>query len=245
MIMAKEFIKPTIIGIAVVLCALILSLTFRTIIRHNDTISVTGLGETTFVSDNIVWRGQITCDAQDKQVAYDKMEKDQKIVEDYLIKNGINKEDIKFSFIESEKLWHTQYSDGKYNGETFAGYRLTSTFEVVSSDVNTVETVSRSISHLITKGVELDSSNPEYYYSQLDELKLDLISTASADAYARAENVVSHAGAKLGKATSANLGVFQITAANGDEEYSYGGAFNTSSKVKKVRITVRMVYELK
>jgi hypothetical protein len=111
--------------------------------------------------------------------------------------------------------------------------------------VNKVEVVSREISSLIGQGVDIESWNPEYYYTKLDDLKLSLIEKASKDARLRAENIVENAGAKLGKASSASLGVFQITAATGDEEYSYGGAFNTSSKEKKARITVRVTYKLK
>ena len=59
------------------------------------------------------------------------------------------------------------------------------------------------------------------------------------------EKSVENAGAHLGKASNARLGVFQITAVNGDEDYSYGGTFNTSSKEKKARITVRMEYKLR
>ena len=42
---------------------------------------------------------------------------------------------------------------------------------------------------------------------------------------------------------SANLGVFQITAKNsGSGEYSYDGAFDTSSRYKNAMITVRLNY---
>jgi hypothetical protein len=36
--------------------------------------------------------------------------------------------------------------------------------------------------------------------------------------------------------------VFQITGRNTNEEYSYGGAFNTSSKEKTASITLRVEY---
>ena len=38
------------------------------------------------------------------------------------------------------------------------------------------------------------------------------------------------------------MGVFQITGANTNEEFSAGGNFNTSSKNKKARITIRLEY---
>jgi hypothetical protein len=41
------------------------------------------------------------------------------------------------------------------------------------------------------------------------------------------------------------MGIFQITGKNSDEDYSYGGSFNTSSKIKTASITVRSEYQLK
>jgi hypothetical protein len=38
------------------------------------------------------------------------------------------------------------------------------------------------------------------------------------------------------------MGIFQITAQNSDEEYTWGGAFNTSDKLKTASITVRMEF---
>jgi hypothetical protein len=41
------------------------------------------------------------------------------------------------------------------------------------------------------------------------------------------------------------MGVFQITGQDSNENYSYGGAFNTSSRNKKASITVKTEYGAK
>jgi hypothetical protein len=38
------------------------------------------------------------------------------------------------------------------------------------------------------------------------------------------------------------MGVFQITGKNADEDFSYGGAFNTTSREKTASITLRVDY---
>jgi len=40
------------------------------------------------------------------------------------------------------------------------------------------------------------------------------------------------------------MGVIQITAKNSAEDYSWGGSFNTSSKLKTASITIRLEYEI-
>jgi hypothetical protein len=41
---------------------------------------------------------------------------------------------------------------------------------------------------------------------------------------------------------NATMGIFQITGQNSSEDYSWGGAFNTSSKRKTASITMRLEY---
>ena len=84
-----------------------------------------------------------------------------------------------------------------------------------------------------------------YYFSGLESVKLDLLSAAAADAHERAKNIVENSGAELGNLTWSRAGVFQITAATGDEEFSAGGSFNLSSREKKARVTVRAEYKIK
>lgn len=242
----KEIWKYVIIGLSVIISVVILSSAITYYGRSKDTIAVTGLGETTFTSDKIVWQGHLSTENTDKLAGYQQMERNQQIVMDYLKKQGINENEITFSFINTEKNYTSIYSnEGNYMGSRFAGYEFSQTVTVTSNEVEKVERVSREISSLVAKNVDIDSYTPDYYYTRLDDLKQELIQKASRDARLRAENIATNAGARLGKASNARLGVFQITSANGDEAYSYGGTFNTESKEKKARITVRVEYQLK
>ena len=108
-----------------------------------------------------------------------------------------------------------------------------------------VETVSREISSLIAQGVSIEAYAPDYYYTKLDDVKMGLIEKASADARMRAEKIAVNAGTKIGSVASARMGVFQITGANSNEEFSAGGSFNTANRNKKARITMRIEYRIR
>jgi hypothetical protein len=107
-----------------------------------------------------------------------------------------------------------------------------------------VEKLSREITGLLQKGIELNSTPPAYYYSGLNELKIDLLARAAADARQRAESIAKNSEASLGRVKKANMGVFQITGKNSNEDYSYGGVFNTSSKEKTASITLKCDYQV-
>lgn len=88
------------------------------------------------------------------------------------------------------------------------------------------------------------SSAPRYYYTKLSDLKIEMIRLATEDARIRAETIAENSGGTLGKLKSANMGVFQITGQNSNEDYSWGGAFNTHVKNKTAPITMRLVYQI-
>ena len=61
----------------------------------------------------------------------------------------------------------------------------------------------------------------------------------------RAEKIATNSGSSLGDLTSAKMGIFQITGQNSNENYSWGGTFNTSSKKKTASITMKLDYIVK
>ena len=60
--MNREHIKYAIIGIAIILSAYLLGRAYTYKYRSQDTVVVTGLGETEFESDLIVWSGVLTAE---------------------------------------------------------------------------------------------------------------------------------------------------------------------------------------
>ena len=245
--MKMVFIKNGLIALAIVVAAWVLGEAWMYKYRCEDKVVVTGLGEQEFTSDLIVWDGCIAVESGDRANGYAQIERDKSRVLRYLKDKGVDESQVRFNFVDVTKVYNSMYSgEGKYMGERWTGvYRLTQRFEVESGDVEKVEKVSREISSLIAEGLDIDVYSPSYYCTKLDEVKQELIKRASADARERAENIARNAGARLGKVMSARLGVFQITGVNSDEDYAYGGTFNTSSREKVGRITVRVEYRVK
>lgn len=238
--------KYIIIALAIVLAAWLLGRAYTYKYRSQDTIVVTGLGETEFASDLIVWSGELVYETQDVASGYAQLERNKKKVIDFVTSRGLKAEQIVFKFVNVYKQTEPVYNAaGNYAGQRFTGHRLSQGFSIESADVDKVENISREISALIAQGVSIEAYQPSYYYTKLDDVKLSLIEQASADARARAEKIAENAGTAIGRVASAKMGVFQITGANSNEEFSAGGSFNTSSRQKKARITMKVEYRVK
>ena len=240
---SAKFIIP---GIAAIVCAFVLGNAYTYKFRAQDTVVVTGLGETEFASDLIVWSGAITAEAANAAAGYAQIETSKRKVQEYLAAKGIPAEAVVFDFVNVNKQFAPVYNaGGSWAGQRFTGYELRQRFTVESKEVDKVEAVSREMSSLIAQGVSIEAYQPDYYYTRLDDVKLSLIERASADARTRAEKIAANAGAKIGKVRSARMGVFQITGANTNDEFSACGSFYTSSRQKKARITMRIEYRIK
>jgi len=242
----KGYIPVIIIALSIVLTAVIFAGAYKSKFNKQVTISVTGLAEKNFTSDLIVWRGEYQRKSLDLKNAYSLIKNDESNVRQYLKSNNIDDHDFVFSSITIEKEFDTKRNDeGKEIKSEFTGYKLTQMVTVESKNINRVEIVSREVTKLIESGIEISSLEPSYFYTKLSELKIDLLAKASADAKRRAETIATNSGGALGKILKADMGVFQITAPNSNEDFSYGGAFNTSSKNKKASITIRINYSIK
>lgn len=244
----KSYYNAIFYAIAIVVFAIVIANAYRSrnAVASNNYITVTGLGETNFTSDLIVWSGNFSEESLNLKVASDQLKSDRENIEKYLLSKGLNKNDLVFSAISIVKQTTSRYTEsGKYIGDVFTGYKLTQSIQITSHDIPTIENISRSITDLVNQGIAFNSSSPRYYYTKLPDLKIELVSKATQDARKRAETIAQEAGNRLGKLESAKMGVIQITGQNSDESYSWGGTFNTSSKDKTASITMTLKYEIK
>jgi hypothetical protein len=241
----KTNLNSILFSIAIIIAAIVLGNAYMKRTKVEGTISVTGLGKKDFTSDLIVWEGNYSKENTDLKLASAELEKDKKIIEEYLVKNGINKKDIVFSAVETKEKSKRKYSnDGKYVVEEFEGYILTQSIQITSKEVEKVENISRKITELLNEGIQFYSDPPRYYFTKLSDLKIELISKATEDARARAEKISEKSGGDIGDLVSAQMGIFQITGQNSNEEFSWGGTFNTSSKEKSASITMKLTYKI-
>lgn len=210
-------------------------------------ISATGSATRDFSSDLIVWRGSFSAYAPSTIAAYEIIKKDAATIEEYLVAHNVPEENIVFSSVDISPDYRQIYNDNGYQiGSELAGYYLSQRLTIQSTDVDSIEIISRDITELIGAGVNFSSESPEYYYTKLGELKLELIDAATADAKARIDIMAEKAGGEVGKLLSSTLGTFQITAQNSaTDAYTFGGAFNTWSREKTMFISVQLHYAAK
>lgn len=241
----KSNFSAIVFSTAIVLAAIFLGDAYVNRNKTAGDIQVTGSGNFNFTSDLIVWEGSFGAINKDLQAAYASLENQKEIISKYLVAKGIAEESIVFNAVSNyEKTKRKYNSNGDFVGEEFVGYSLTQRLQIESNEVEKTEKIAREVTELLNQGVQFYSQAPRYYYTKLADLKIEMISKATEDARQRAEKIAENAGGELGELKSARMGVFQITGQNSNEEYSWGGTYNTSDKHKTASITMKLVYEV-
>lgn len=224
------------IAAATIVSSIILSQGFLKITKFvREQISVTGSAQKEIRSDYIVWRGTFSIREADLKTGYKKLSEDLERVKKYFTGKGIGENEIIVSQIAISKIY--KKNDKGNDTNEIQWYILSQMIEVRSKEVDKVDAISRESTELINENIEFESMSPEYFYTKLDELKIEMLAKATENAKLRAENMVKATGNKIGFMRSAKMGVFQITPLN-STEVSDWGVNDTSTLEKKVTAVV-------
>jgi hypothetical protein len=204
-----------------------------------NTITVTGSAKKEIKSDLVVWKASFSRQSANISDTYQVLQSDLEKVKKYLADNGLTEKDYTISSI-STNIIYTILPNGAYSNNIEA-YRLTQEVEVRSSDVEKITVISRESTKLIQDGVEFQSMPPNYYYTKIADLKVDMLALATQDAKLRAEKIAENSGMRLSKLRTAKMGVFQITPVNSGEISDYG-INDTSTIDKEIMAVMNCVY---
>lgn len=208
----------------------------------NDGITVTGSASRIVQSDNGTLEFNIITKQKTRKVAYDVVQKQLPIVKDYLLKKGFTEKDIEVKPTNGYFTYKT-LPNGNSSNETDY-YNLYQPIQVKSKDVEKIKNLSLDITGLVNKGIDIETHSPEYFYSKLSDLKVDLLHEATTDAKQRASAMLKATHNRTGKIQSVRMGVFQITSAD-STNVTDSGIYDTESVEKKVTAVANVVFKIK
>ena len=225
------------LAIGLVLSSIIFGWYFSKTKKVDDMVTVTGSAKKRIKSDLVLWNAGVTYQSPKLADAYRAVSESIPRVRQYLISKGIAESEIQISSISTTTLKGHDANGGETSEIT--GYSLRQQLEVRSPDVDKIAQIAREATELINQGILIDSSPPQYLYTQLGDLKIEMLGEAAKDAKIRAEKIAGSTGNKIGKVRSARMGVLQITAAD-STEVSDAGISDTSTIDKDLTAVVNI-----
>lgn len=237
--MINQNVAAVILGAALVVAVIIGGIFYTTKTTGGNTLTVTGSAKQAVVADNAIWRSSITRNvlAQDVKSGYAQIAADLKVVQAFMTKNGIAEKQIIVLPVSLMQDYSQNANDPKR-------YTLTQSIEIDTTDVTKITAIAKNVDSIVNQGVLFQSNPVEYYYSQLDKARVELLTAATADAQARAAAMAKSSGQSVGKLQSASSGVVQVLSKGAVDNGDYG-QYDTSKIDKDISVTVRATFKLK
>jgi hypothetical protein len=214
-------LAPSIIlGLVLIICTLILAGTWRKNYSAQETITVTGSASKDIISDLGVFKATLTANAPTQEAAYRKLENEKPILSLYLKSNGISSDSIEWNTINSYPIY--EISPSGHQTSNVRDYVYNQMLQFQLKDVYKIKKISVDAASLVEKDVEINVEQPEYHYTKISGLKIEMQAEAAKDAMIRAEKIAKATGRSLGPMRSARMGVIQITPELSNQVSNYG-----------------------
>ncbi len=230
------------IALGLVIAAFVMGGAVKDLKYANRFITVKGYAEKNITSDLGIWKCVLSITTADLPSGYDKIQSDLSKVISFMQSNGISKEKIAVNPINTV-INYRRNPDGSLTGER-GGYILEQNLTITSNDVNLIDRIARESSSLMRQGIEFQSFPPEYYFTKMNNMKIQMLGEATKDAKTRAEQIAKFSDNEVGSLKAAQQGVFQITPVNSQDVSDYG-MYDQSTIAKTIKAVVTIDYYLK
>jgi hypothetical protein len=201
--------------------------------RAGNGITVTGSAKT-----SAVWTLSVSLSSPTVGAAVKKVDSDVAALSSYLTQGGIAADALTLGAVSTYA--NEEYVNGNSTGRILS-YRASRDVTVRTKDVQLVSKLSQGIGTLLETGINVNNYGPQYYISNLPELRPELMSEAMKDAKLRAESLTKAVGGSLGSLANVKAGPIQITTPDSTMTADYG-AYDTSTINKTVSATVSVTF---
>ena len=239
---ANGFALGICLAVGMVVSAWLVGNTIVQVKMSNDTITVKGYAEVGVTADTAVWRGKLVARGATLEDAYRELELGVARFLEFATEQGVDTSLVELqpasSFINHPVI------EGQLQTGQIESYTLERQFRYSSSEVARIGEIARASAELLRRGVDVQTWPPEYYVSAIDDVKLDLLAQATANAMSRAERLARSSGVEVGRLRSARQGVFQITPPNSTAVSDYG-MYDTQTIDKTAKAVVTATYAIR
>ncbi|ELU08686.1 hypothetical protein CAPTEDRAFT_125140 [Capitella teleta] len=202
--------------------------------QYERSVTVKGLSEREYQADIVIWPIQYSAADNDLKSLYGSIDSNNDRIKAFLEKSGIAADEIS---LMSPDI--TDKSANQYGNSSRPEFRYTAlqTITVYSQNMVAVRSVMSRLSELGKEGIVFTggnySSQPEYLFTRLNDVKPEMIEEATRKAREVAEKFATDSESKLGKIKRASQGQFSI-----------GTRDRNNPHIKKVRVVSTVEYYL-
>lgn len=209
-------------------------------IKNSQFITVKGSARKNIDSNLAVWRGSFVVESETLLDAQHKIQANRVVVEKFLGEAGIT--NFSFTPINIDEVRAMQKNADGWTQQRTTGFRLSQSVRVESADVDRLEHLDST--PLVEQGLLFTTEAPQFIFTSVGEMKIEMLAEATKNARARAEQIAANGGSGLAQLHDADMGIFQITPLHSSDT-SGEGMNDTTSRQKTITAVVTATFLLK
>lgn len=231
--MAKFIVETAILAVGVAVSGYFIHSGLTSFTEKDRTVNVKGLAEMEVEANKVTWPLAYNLLGNDLPSLYQQIQGTNKQIISFLKKKGIKEDEISISAPNIVDNEADRYNTNKQSYR----YNVTSVITVTSSQVKLVRQLINEQSELLKQGIAITGDpyrySVLYEYTGLNDIKPQMIETATKNARTAAEKFAKDSDSKLGKIRKAYQGQFSIS----DRDVN-------TPHIKKVRVVTTIDYAL-
>lgn len=236
---SKKYLASLILALGILGAGFVMGCYYYHAKTDNNFVTVKGLAEQDVKADLAVWDLKYVLTGNDVIALQQKLTEQQNIIVNHLKAQGFDENEIYIGRLNTNDLTANPYR----SEQTGTRFILNQTITVSSSKVDLVEKSIGTLSELVSKGIIFDnqeySSPVAYIFTKLNDIKPQMLSTATQNAKVAANEFAKSSGTKVGRIHRAQQGVFSILPREEAPGVSESQQIN-----KKVRVVSTVEYYL-
>lgn len=233
--MKNYYVEATILAVAIVVFGTFVKNSLDRFTDKERVVTVKGLSEREVPADKVIWPLIYKELGNDPADIYQRIEKKNAIVMDFLKKHGLTDNEISVNPPQVKD----RFADSWSQENILNRYVASSVIIVSSTQVDLVRNIMQKQAELMKIGIALISEDygnnmVKYEFTGLNEIKPEMVEESTKNARATAEKFAKDSDSELGKIRRATQGQFSIT--NRD---------NNTPHIKNVRVVSTIEYYIR
>lgn len=233
--MKNYYVEATILAVAIVVFGTFVKNSLDRFTDKERVVTVKGLSEREVPADKVIWPLIYKELGNDPADIYQRIEKKNATVTDFLKKHGLSNNEISVNPPQVKD----RFADSWSQENILNRYVASSVIIVNSTQVDLVRNIMQKQAELMKIGIALISEDygnnmVKYEFTGLNEIKPEMVEESTKNARATAEKFAKDSDSELGKIRRATQGQFSIT--NRD---------NNTPHIKNVRVVSTIEYYIR
>ena len=233
--MRHYYVEAIILAMAIVIFGTIIRSSLDRFADKERVVTVKGLSEREVPADKVVWPLIYKELGNEPAEIYQRIEKKNATVIDFLKKHGLSDKEI----MQNPPQVKDRFADSWSHENIVDRYVASSVIIVSSTHVDLVRTIMQKQAELMKMGIaliteEYGSNMVKYEFAGLNDIKPEMVEESTKNARATAEKFAKDSDSELGKIRRATQGQFSIS--NRDNNTPY---------IKNVRVVSTIEYYIK